>query len=91
MCYTIVIKDYKGEVATYVLIASYPYMYKNLWTLIILALEDFSHSTNKILTTVYKICVATPLYVSITSIDVLPSKNQALCEFCTRVNQLKHC
>ena len=26
-----------------------------------------------------------------TSIDVLPSKNQALCEFCTHVNQLKHC
>ena len=26
-----------------------------------------------------------------TSTDVLPSKNQALCEFCTRVNQLKHC
>ena len=26
-----------------------------------------------------------------TSIDVLPFKNQALCEFCTRVNQLKHC
>ena len=27
----------------------------------------------------------------ITSIDVLPPKNQALYEFCTRVNQLKHC
>ena len=26
-----------------------------------------------------------------TSIDVLPFKNQAICEFCTRVNQLKHC
>ena len=26
-----------------------------------------------------------------TSIDVLPSKNQELCEFCTHVNQLKHC
>ena len=25
------------------------------------------------------------------SIDVLPSKNQALCKFCTHVNQLKHC
>ena len=25
----------------------------------------------------------------ITSIDVLPFKNQALCEFCTHVNQLK--
>ena len=24
-----------------------------------------------------------------TSIDLLPSKNQALCEFCTHVNQLK--
>ena len=27
----------------------------------------------------------------LTSIDVLPSKNQGLCEFCTRVNQLKQC
>ena len=26
-----------------------------------------------------------------TSIDVLPSKNQVLCEYCTHVNQLKHC
>ena len=24
-------------------------------------------------------------------VDVLPSKNQVLCEFCTCVNQLKHC
>ena len=23
--------------------------------------------------------------------DVRPSKNQALCKFCTHVNQLKHC
>ena len=26
-----------------------------------------------------------------TSYDVLPSKNQALCEYCTHLNQLKHC
>ena len=26
-----------------------------------------------------------------TSIDVVPSKNQALCEFCTHVSKLKHC
>ena len=26
-----------------------------------------------------------------TSIDVLPSKNQALCEYCTYVSKLKHC
>ena len=26
-----------------------------------------------------------------TSIDVLQSKNQALCEYCTHVNKLKHC
>ena len=26
-----------------------------------------------------------------TSIDVLLSKNQALCEYCTHVNKLKHC
>ena len=27
----------------------------------------------------------------ITSINVLPSKNQALCEYCTHVGKLKHC
>ena len=27
----------------------------------------------------------------LTSIDVLPSKNQALCEYCTHVSKLKHC
>jgi len=26
-----------------------------------------------------------------TSIDVLPSKNQALCEYCTLKSKLKHC
>ena len=26
-----------------------------------------------------------------TSIDVLPSKNQALCDYCTLVSKLKHC
>ena len=26
-----------------------------------------------------------------TSIDVLPSKNQALCEYCTHLSKLKHC
>jgi len=26
-----------------------------------------------------------------TSIDVLPSKNQALCEYCTHVSKLKDC
>ena len=26
-----------------------------------------------------------------TSVDVLPSKNQALCEYCTHSNKLKHC
>ena len=29
--------------------------------------------------------------LNITSIDVLPSKNQALCEYCTLVSKLKHC
>ena len=24
-------------------------------------------------------------------VDILTSKNQALCEFCTHLNQLKHC
>ena len=27
----------------------------------------------------------------ITRVDVLPSKNQALCEYCTLVGTLKHC
>ena len=27
----------------------------------------------------------------ITSIDVLPSKNQALCKYCTLASKLKHC
>ena len=26
-----------------------------------------------------------------TSIDVLPSKNQALCEYCTHVSKPRHC
>ena len=26
-----------------------------------------------------------------TSIDVLPSKNQAPCKYCTHVSKLKHC
>ena len=26
-----------------------------------------------------------------TSINVLPSQNQALCEYCTLVSKLKHC
>ena len=29
--------------------------------------------------------------IQVEQVDVLPSKNQALCEFCTHVNQLKHC
>ena len=27
----------------------------------------------------------------VTSIDVLPSKNQALCKYCTLASKLKHC
>ena len=40
---------------------------------------------------IYSLSLSSSLYTIQTSIDVLPSKNQALCEFCTRVNQLKHC
>ena len=33
-----------------------------------------------------KLCI-----LNLLVIDVLPSKNQALCEYCIHVNQLKHC
>ena len=46
---------------------------------------------------VYEVCFndATPLLtykaMEKTSIDVLPSKNQALCKYCTLASKLKHC
>ena len=35
--------------------------------------------------------IVTVLIILITSIDVIPSKNQTLCEYCTHVSKLKHC
>ena len=40
----------------------------------------------------FHICVPIKcLSLNKTSIDVLPSKNQEVCEYCTHVSKLKHC
>ena len=36
-------------------------------------------------------CTTLVLFCTNNSIDVLPSKSQALCEYCTHVSRLKHC